>query len=80
MMNQNRQNFSSDKFFFVTYKNFCHFCPTMFCLISYYHKRKSLLTGLIVYIENGWMIKVKLSDASELDDLLSASDYEELVG
>lgn len=28
----------------------------------------------------GWMIKVALSDTSELDDLLSAADYEEMVG
>ena len=29
---------------------------------------------------DGWMIKVKLSDVSELDDLLSADEYEELIG
>jgi glycine cleavage system H protein len=29
---------------------------------------------------DGWMIKVKLSDASELEDLLSAEDYQGLVG
>lgn len=28
----------------------------------------------------GWMIKVKMSDTSELDNLLSASDYKDLVG
>lgn len=28
----------------------------------------------------GWMIKVKLSDTSELDDLMSAEDYQGLVG
>ena len=30
--------------------------------------------------EDGWMIKVKLSDASELDNLMSADDYKALVG
>ncbi len=29
---------------------------------------------------DGWMIKVALSDASELDDLLSADQYIELIG
>jgi len=29
---------------------------------------------------DGWMVKIKISDASEADDLLSASDYEELIG
>jgi glycine cleavage system H protein len=29
---------------------------------------------------NGWIVKIKLSDASELDDLLSVADYKELVG
>ncbi|MCZ7662017.1 MAG: glycine cleavage system protein GcvH [Thermoleophilia bacterium] len=29
--------------------------------------------------ENGWLIKVKLSDPSEIDDLMSAEDYEEMV-
>ena len=29
---------------------------------------------------DGWMIKVKLSDASELDALMSAEDYKALVG
>lgn len=28
----------------------------------------------------GWMIKVKLSDASEVEDLLSADEYKEVVG
>ena len=28
----------------------------------------------------GWMIKVKLSDLSQLDNLMSAGDYKELVG
>jgi len=28
----------------------------------------------------GWMIKIKLSDKSQLDQLLSASDYKDLVG
>ena len=28
----------------------------------------------------GWMIKIKLSDTSELDDLLSADEYKEVVG
>ncbi|MGA8853983.1 MAG: glycine cleavage system protein GcvH [Christiangramia sp.] len=28
----------------------------------------------------GWMIKIKLSDTSELDALLSADDYKEVVG
>ena len=29
---------------------------------------------------DGWMIKVKLSDASEVDALMSAEDYKALVG
>ena len=29
---------------------------------------------------DGWMIKVELSDTSELDDLLSADQYKELIG
>jgi glycine cleavage system H protein len=29
---------------------------------------------------DGWMIKVKCSDLSQLDDLLSAEDYKNLVG
>jgi len=29
---------------------------------------------------SGWMIKVKISDASELDALMSADEYKELVG
>lgn len=28
----------------------------------------------------GWMIKVKISDASQLDNLLSANDYKALIG
>ena len=28
----------------------------------------------------GWMVKIALSDKSELDDLMSAEDYKELVG
>ncbi|PKD44801.1 glycine cleavage system protein GcvH [Rhodohalobacter barkolensis] len=28
---------------------------------------------------DGWMVKLKLSDASELDDLLSADDYKQLI-
>lgn len=28
----------------------------------------------------GWMIKVKMTDASQLDDLLSAAEYKEIVG
>ena len=28
----------------------------------------------------GWMIRIKLSDPSQLDELLSASDYEALIG
>lgn len=30
--------------------------------------------------EGGWMIKIKLSDASEVDNLLSAEAYGEVVG
>lgn len=29
---------------------------------------------------DGWMIRIKVSDASQLDDLMSASDYEALIG
>jgi len=29
---------------------------------------------------DGWMIKLKFSDASQLDNLLSADDYKELIG
>jgi len=29
---------------------------------------------------DGWMVKIKLSDASEVDDLLSADAYKELIG
>jgi len=28
----------------------------------------------------GWMVKIKLSDSSELDDLLSADAYQDLIG
>ncbi|WP_188369738.1 glycine cleavage system protein GcvH [Muriicola marianensis] len=28
----------------------------------------------------GWMIKIKFSDAAEIEDLMSDSDYKELVG
>jgi len=30
--------------------------------------------------EDGWMIKVKISDASQLDDLMDAATYKDLVG
>jgi len=30
--------------------------------------------------EEGWMIKIRLSTTSELDDLMSADDYKALVG
>ena len=29
--------------------------------------------------EDGWMIKIKISDASELEDLLSPEDYENTI-
>lgn len=29
---------------------------------------------------DGWMIKIKLNDTSEIDDLMSETDYKELVG
>ena len=29
---------------------------------------------------NGWMIKVEMSNAAELDSLLSAADYKALIG
>lgn len=29
---------------------------------------------------DGWMVKIKMSDPSELSDLLSVSDYKEIVG
>ncbi|WP_224488579.1 glycine cleavage system protein GcvH [Robertkochia flava] len=29
---------------------------------------------------DGWMIKVKITDTAEVDDLLSSDDYKELVG
>jgi glycine cleavage system H protein len=28
----------------------------------------------------GWMIKIRIGDSSEVDDLLSAADYKELIG
>lgn len=28
----------------------------------------------------GWMVKIKISDASQIDDLLSADDYKALIG
>lgn len=28
----------------------------------------------------GWMVKIKISDSNEISDLLSAEEYEELVG
>lgn len=30
--------------------------------------------------EKGWMIKIKISDQSEVDDLLSADAYKEVIG
>lgn len=30
--------------------------------------------------EKAWMVKVKLNDTSELDDLLSADQYKEMIG
>ncbi len=30
--------------------------------------------------EGGWMVKIKLSDTSEVDSLLSAEDYKTLIG
>jgi glycine cleavage system H protein len=30
--------------------------------------------------ENGWMIKIKLSDTSELDGLLDVAAYKALIG
>ncbi len=30
--------------------------------------------------EGGWMIKIEVSDMSELDDLLTAEQYKELIG
>ena len=30
--------------------------------------------------EKGWMIKIKLSDPSQLDDLLAVGDYQEVIG
>ena len=30
--------------------------------------------------ENGWMVKIKLSNAAEVDDLMDATAYKELIG
>ncbi len=30
--------------------------------------------------EGGWMIRIKLSDAAQLDDLMSADTYSALIG
>ncbi len=30
--------------------------------------------------DDGWMIKVKISDSKELDDLMDAAGYEEMIG
>ena len=30
--------------------------------------------------EKAWMVKVELSDESQLDALLSAADYEQMIG
>lgn len=29
--------------------------------------------------KSGWMVKIKVADSSQLDDLLSADDYQELI-
>ena len=29
--------------------------------------------------KNGWMVKIKVTDSSELDDLLSAEEYQEVI-
>ena len=29
---------------------------------------------------DGWMVKIKINDASQIDDLLTAEDYKELIG
>lgn len=29
--------------------------------------------------KSGWMVKIKIADASQLDDLLSADEYEEVI-
>lgn len=39
---------------------------------------KSELVNEDVY-GNGWLIKISISDPSELDDLLSAAEYEQLI-
>jgi len=28
----------------------------------------------------GWMVKIRMGDSSEVDNLLSADDYKELIG
>ena len=30
--------------------------------------------------ENGWIIKIKVSDSAQIDELLSAAEYQELIG
>lgn len=30
--------------------------------------------------ENGWMVKIRMSDASEADDLMDAAAYREMIG
>ena len=30
--------------------------------------------------ENGWMVKIKLSNTAEVDDLMDAATYKELIG
>jgi glycine cleavage system H protein len=30
--------------------------------------------------ENGWMVKIQMSDSSEVDDLMDAAAYRELIG
>jgi glycine cleavage system H protein len=30
--------------------------------------------------ENGWMVKIKASDLSQIDDLMDASAYKSLIG
>ncbi|MDD4426297.1 MAG: glycine cleavage system protein H, partial [Mariniphaga sp.] len=30
--------------------------------------------------EKGWMIKIKMADASQLDELLSAEEYKKMIG
>ena len=31
-------------------------------------------------MDGGWLLKIKIADTSELDNLLSAKDYEALLG